>query len=203
MEVIYMAENILFINACIRGKDVSRTYKLSSFFIKNYISNNKDVVLKEIALEDIQLNPLNKIDINKRDELVKSDDRESDLIKFADEFSKADTIIIAAPYWDMAFPSALKIYIEHVCVCGITFKYEADGREVGLCRAKKALYITTSGGTIAENNYGYEYVNAIFKFLGIEKTYFLSAENLDIVGNDADKIMSDAEKEAEILSEKF
>ena len=56
---------------------------------------------------------------------------------------------------------------------------------------------------IAENNYGYEYVNAIFKFLGIEKTYFLSAENLDIVGNDADKIMSDAEKEAEILSEKF
>ena len=92
-----------------------------------------------------------------------------------------DTIVIAAPYWDMMFPSALKIYYEHISVSGITFAYGQKGEEIGLCKAKKAVYITTSGGYIGNRNFGYEYTKSLFNFMGINDIYFIKAEGLDII----------------------
>ena len=42
--------------------------------------------------------------------------------------SLADTIVIAAPFWDFSFPAALKIYIENIYVTGIVSRYGSDGR---------------------------------------------------------------------------
>ena len=39
--------------------------------------------------------------------------------------------------------------------------------------------------------------------MGINDIYFIKAEGLDIIGNDAEKSMIEAKKEAEILSEKI
>ena len=36
-------------------------------------------------------------------------------------------------YWDLSFPAALKIYIEHAAVMGVTFHYTEEGRCEGLC----------------------------------------------------------------------
>ena len=41
---------------------------------------------------------------------------------------KADEIVIGAPYWDLSFPAALKVYIEHVSVCDIAFHYTEDAQ---------------------------------------------------------------------------
>ena len=41
---------------------------------------------------------------------------------------EADEIVIGAPYWDLSFPAALKTYLEHCCVCDVTFHYTQEGR---------------------------------------------------------------------------
>ncbi len=195
-------ENVVVVNACLRGKNISRTYDLGNFFLKKYMREKKEAELKEYLLSDMNLKPFDKEMVEQRDKEV-SEGNIGALTKLADEFSKADTVIILAPYWDMSFPAALKVFFEHISVCGITFKYEKDGTPKGLCKAKKAVYITTSGGYIGDYNYGYDYTKGLFNFFGINDVYFLSAEGLDIIGNNTDEILLNAKKEAEILSEKF
>ncbi len=100
------------------------------------------------------------------------------------QFAAADEIVIGAPYWDLSFPAALKVYIEHVAVMGMVFHYTAEGRCEGLCRAKHLTYITTGGGNVAAANFGYEYLRGIAGMFGIPETRFAAAENLDVVGAD-------------------
>lgn len=192
-------ENILLVNSCIKGREESRTYELATFFINKYVHGRKDVNIKEIVVNELNIKPFM---IAERDDEVK-EKKTDKLIKLAKEFAQYDTIVIAAPYWDMMFPSALKIYYEHISVSGITFAYGQKGEEIGLCKAKKAVYITTSGGYIGNRNFGYEYTKSLFNFMGINDIYFIKAEGLDIIGNDAEKAMIEAKKEAEILSEKI
>lgn len=195
-------ENILLVNSCIKGREESRTYELATFFINKYVHGRKDVNIKEIVVNELNIKPFTKEMIAERDDEVK-EKKTDKLIKLAKEFAQYDTIVIAAPYWDMMFPSALKIYYEHISVSGITFAYGQKGEEIGLCKAKKAVYITTSGGYIGNRNFGYEYTKNLFNFMGINDIYFIKAEGLDIIGNDAEKAMIEAKKEAEILSEKI
>ena len=106
-------------------------------------------------------------------------------------FAEADRIAVGAPYWDLSFPSALKVLVEHVMVTGITFCYTDTGVK-GLCKADELVYLTTSGGYIGENNFGYDYMKAVAEMFGIERTRFYSDEGLDIIGNNVEDIMSEA-----------
>jgi FMN-dependent NADH-azoreductase len=94
----------------------------------------------------------------------------NELFDLAKQFAEAETIVVAAPYWDLMFPAILKVYFETITVNGLTFKYGANGIPQGLCKAKKLIYVTTSGGPIFKN-FGYEYVSTIAKtFFNIEDT---------------------------------
>lgn len=54
--------------------------------------------------------------------------------------------------------------------------------------------MTTSSGYIGEYNFGFDYVKAIAQLYGIDHSYFISAEGLDIQGMDAEKILREAIK---------
>ena len=113
----------------------------------------------------------------------------------AKAFAAADTIVIAAPYWDLAFPALLKAYLEQITVCGITFEYK-KGVPRSLCRAKKLIYITTSGGKIYKN-LGFEYVKTISEtFFSIPDIALIKAEGLDIKDADEEKIIAEAKLRA-------
>lgn len=76
---------------------------------------------------------------------------------------------------------------------GLTFKYAPEGYPIGLCKARKLHYVTTSGGAIGDLNFGFDYIRALAEtFYGIEKTLCYKAENLDIRGNDAEAILKEA-----------
>ncbi len=65
---------------------------------------------------------------------------------------------------------------------------------VGLCRANELYYVTTSGGPF-DGRFGYDYWKTIAQdCFGIPTVKLLEAENLDIVGADAEKIVDDAIK---------
>ena len=107
-------------------------------------------------------------------------------------------IVIAAPYWDLSFPAVLKAYFEQINVLGLTFEYTADGRPRGLCKARKLIYVTTAGGPILSDEYGFGYVKALAQnFYGIPDVRQIRAEGLDIIGADAERILREAMEEGE------
>ena len=185
-----MENKILFINACVRAG--SRTEELSRHLL-NEIGGD----VTEVDLYKENILPISEKDLAKRN----SHDYSGSEFDFAKQFKDADAIVIAAPFWDLSFPSVLKVYLENITVSGITFEYSREGRPIGNCNAKKLYYVTTSGGPIGKNNLGFDYVKALAEnFFGIEKTYFFSAEGLDIFGADVTAIMDEAKKRISNLS---
>ena len=176
---------ILFINACAREN--SRTLELAKHFL-----DKLDGKAEEVNLYKTQLEVLDAFGIKARDEAFRAKDFSDKRFDLARQFAEAKTIVVAAPYWDLMFPSVLKIYFESVTVNGLTFAYGENGIPVGLCNAERLIYITTSGGPI-KKNFGYDYVFELAKsFYGIKEVSFISAEGLDIRGADADDIMNKA-----------
>ena len=116
----------------------------------------------------------------------------------ARQFAAAETIVIAAPYWDLMFPSVVKTYLESVTVNGLTFAYGENGIPYGLCKGKRLIYVTTAGGPIFKN-FGFDYVCTLaHSFYGINDVKCISAEKLDIRGANAEEILRKA-KEAVAL----
>ena len=177
----------LFINATVRER--SRTVELAKFFLDEFCDE-----VREINLLNEKIQPLNSESLLLRDKLVKEHITDHPILQYAKEFSRTDTIVIAAPFWDLSFPSLLKIYFEAVTVCGITFCYD-NNAPVGLCRANRLFYITTAGGPII-SDFGFSYVKELAEtFYGIKQTKCFRAEGLDIIGADVDGIMTKAKSE--------
>ena len=177
-------EKILFVNACVREN--SRTLDIAKIVLEKL--NN---AYTEVNLQKTDLKPLNRESLDIREKLILQDDFSDTMFSLAKDFAAADEIVIAAPYWDLAFPALLKIYLEQITVSEITFRY-AKGVPQGLCRAKRLIYVTTAGGIIYDN-LGFEYVKALAqKIYGIGEVLFFKAENLDIDGNDATELIDKA-----------
>lgn len=175
---------ILFINACVRKE--SRTLVLAKEVMKNMEGD-----VTEINLDREKLLPLDAKSLAMRDKLLRDGAFNDPMLKYARQFADADEIVIAAPFWDLSFPAALKVYLEQITASGITFEY-IDGRPRGLCRAKKLTYVTTSGGKIF-CDFGYNYVKALANlFYGIKDTVSVRAENLDVEEITCDRLLSDA-----------
>lgn len=190
--------NLLFINCCLRGKD-SRTLKLCEAFLKEA---GKKYEIETVDLGKENIKPLTAEDLELREKLLNNGDLSAPMFDFANKLAAADRIIIGAPFWDLSFPAVLKCYFEHTSVCGITFCYTPTGSE-GMCRAKKALYISTAGGFAGERHLGAEYVKELFKLYGITDFSSVCAEGLDIFGADVDKILESAKAELIDLAENF
>lgn len=115
---------------------------------------------------------------------------------YARQFAGADEIIIAAPFWDLSFPAALKAYLEQVNVVGITFRYTPEGNPEGLCRAQRLYYVTTAGGAFFPEQYGFGYVEALARsFYGIEDVALIKAVGLDLEGAPVAQILLDCEED--------
>lgn len=180
-------DKILFINACVRKN--SRTLELA-----NHVLSQLQGDMQEVRLYEKQLLPLSLEEMQLRDEAAKNKDFSNEIFHLANQFACSNVIVIAAPYWDLAFPAVLKNYLEKITVNGLTFAYGANGIPYGLCQAKKLIYVTTSGGPIIYN-FGYDYVSALSKsFYGITNLQLVKAEGLDIYGADVAKILEEGKR---------
>lgn len=182
-----MDKSVLYINACVR-KD-SRTGKLAENLL-----HRLDRPSKELCLSDISFPVVDEDFLKNRDRLISERDFQDPMFKLAREFSEAEIIVIAAPYWDLSFPAALKQYIEQINVVELTFRYTEAGVPVGLCKADRLYYVTTAGGQYVPEEFGFGYIKALAQnFYGIQDVRKIEAKGLDIYGADVDKIMKEAE----------
>ncbi len=168
----------LFINACIRPE--SRTLKLAKELLSK-LEKETGIPAEILNLEDADLKPLSNADIVKRDNALETGDFSDSFFRYAKQFAGADTMVMAAPYWDLSFPALVKLYFEAISVNGITFRYTPEGYPQGLCKAKKFYYVTTSGGYIGEYDFGFQYAKSLVQLLyGIPEAECIKAEGLDI-----------------------
>lgn len=181
-------EQILFINACARPE--SRTEALA-----RHVLSRLDGTVTEVRLFDEQIPPLDWEGVLARDSSVRSGDLTHPLLRYAKQFAQTDTVVVAAPYWDLLFPTVVRAYFEAVTVTGVTFHYTPEGIPEGLCRAKRLIYVTTAGGPIGPYNFGFDYVKALAQlYYGIPAVQCFTAENLDIIGADVSAIMAAAKQ---------
>ena len=180
--------NILFLDACISAHE-SRTKLLSEEYLRRCKEAGHTVTHLELA--QAGLSPLDATALKSRDALVSAGAFEDDMFALARQFREADRIVLAAPYWDLSFPAVVKLYIEQIMVCGLTFHY-VGAESKGLCCADKLVYITTAGGFIGDYDFGYTYISAITQMLGIASTERIAAEGLDIWGANIPAILEEA-----------
>ena len=186
---------ILYVNASVRPD--SRTKRIARYLLDRIPAEKKIVNLGE---EDIR--PLNNELLEFRTRLIAEQDFENAIFHYAKDYAEADMIIIVAPYWDLSFPALLKNYIETINVNGLVFKYTDDGKVEGLCKANKLIYITTSGGKIVSDEFGFGYIKELAQnFHGIKDVEYIKAEELDIEGAKVEEILLKAEKKADKILE--
>jgi len=165
---------ILYVDACARKE--SRTRKLADDLL---VKLGGDV--EKVVLYKENLPTLDEAGLAARNAACASGDFSAGNFRYARQFASADTIVIAAPFWDLSFPAILKKYIETICVVGITFRYSEQGFPVGLCRAKKVYYVTTSGGPIFNREFGDGYIKTLSqKMFGIPEFECIDIQNLDV-----------------------
>lgn len=177
-----MAKNVLFVNACVR--EGSRTLSLCRNYLRTCCP---DAAVQELVLAQEQLRPLDREGLEKRNADIIRGDLSGARYGHARNFAAADRIVIGAPYWDCSFPALLKIYLEQICVNGITFGYSKEGAPLPLCKADRLVYITTSGGPIGEALR--LHLEDLCRMFGIAKLELYAAEGLDIFGNDPEAIL--------------
>ncbi len=180
---------VLFINACVRKG--SRTKELADHLLAKL-----NEPYEEIYLNSISFPVVDEEFLIRRDRLIADGDFSDPVFDLAKQFAEADDIIIAAPFWDLSFPAAVKQYFEQITVRGITFNYTPEGIPAGLCKAGCLTYVTTAGGDFFPEEYGAGYVKALARsFYGIPDFRLIKATGLDVIGADVDSIIDSVKNE--------
>ena len=128
------------------------------------------------------------------------------VMSWAETVRDADRIVIAAPFWDMSIPAALKNFIELCSILDVTFKTN-DKTCYGNCKAEKLLFITTRGMDIPTGDVREQatsYLKALSWLWGIGPMQVVSAQNMDYVSDSEIEEKIQAAIEAGLLiAEKF
>lgn len=165
-------ESLVVINACMREE--SRTQKILDGLL--------GVLGKKYNIEIIDLSTHNISWIGEKD--LKDRDNgyvPEEFVSMSKKVANADRLVIAAPFWDMSFPSVLKVFFENISLFNITFTSNQT-ECTGLCKAKKVLYITTRGMNIKTGDpleQATPYIKALSKLWGLGELYVVSAQNMD------------------------
>jgi len=118
--------------------------------------------------------------------------------QLVEEFLDADRYVIGVPMYNLNIPSTFKAYIDQIVRAGKTFAIGPNGYE-GLVKGKKALFITTSGGSFPQGspmgayNFQEPYLRAIFGFIGVTDVRFVVADSM----NQGDDVAKSSREKAE------
>ena len=197
---------VLYIKANAKPEGASRTFRISDPFIEAYKKINPDDKIITLDLYKDGINFLSEEGVMMH-QPAPGEGRNHPILKYAYQFLEADKYVFAEPLWNLGIPAILKAYIDYISVNSITFEYTAEG-PVGLCKGKKAVNITARGGEYSEGMFaqwemGDKYLRTILGFLGITDFTTISADKLDMIGQDIEDIVGKAIEKANELANNF
>ena len=188
---------LLVVDCCIR-KEESRTKKILERFLSAAPS---DCEVERLVLTEENLAPLMGDFFEQRQRLLEAGYLSHPRFRYAKQFANADLVVIAAPFWDLAFPALLKLYIEQVSLDGITFGANETGL-VGLCQGTDLVFLTARGGFYTGDpmEMGSRYLDALHTFFGFDRYHCVAADGMDVAGFDGKASLEEACKKAEALA---
>ena len=193
---------LLFVDCCIsqRGQE-SRTRALAEAFLEEYRAKNPNAEMETVSPETmLALKPFDAEMLNARDELAKRGAFDAPVFELARQFREADAVVVAAPYWDMSYPAALRTYIEYISANGLNYHYEADGCH-GDCKADWLVYLTSGGDFEHEDSVGIVHWRQLCGLFGIRKFDYVFAGGMDIDPAKTPELLSAACNLAKNLAE--
>lgn len=195
-------KKVLFVDCCIRRED-SRSKQLADYFIAELQKTGKYDV-ETLCLMDENLSYFSDGFFLQRERLLAEGNLEHPRFRYAHQFAAADKIVIAAPFWDLSFPALLKVYIENLCVDGITFHTDEHGLH-GLCEADHMVYLTARGGIYTDSpmEQGSAYLEQMAAFFGIDRYDCVAAEGLDIGAWPVEELIDKAKEKATKVAKTF
>ena len=165
-------KNLIYINACMRAG--SRTLRIATPIIEEL---SKKYSVETVDLTKSQYPVADNHTLEDRNQGIVPPEH----VVLAKKIAAADRIVIAAPFWDMSFPSALKVFFENMSLFGVTF--DSNDKECyGLCKAEKVMYITTRGMDISTGDpleQATPYIKALSHLWGWGELTVISAQNMD------------------------
>lgn len=180
----------MIIDSCMRPE--SRTRRILDA-AKEALSSRYDI--ESIDVNEVALLPLTPQSLAERSSGIVPEAT----VALARKIAAADRIIIAAPFWDMSFPAALKAFFENMSLYGVTC--------TGLCRCKKVMYITTRGMNIptgSAREQGSTYLQALSSLWGLGEITTVAAWNLDYLSpEEVDEKLADASSLAKAIAVSF
>ena len=195
---------LLFVNGCIsqRGEE-SRTLVLARSFLDAWQARHPEADVENVEPEALlALKPFAPEMLNDRDALAGIRCFDAPVYDLARQFRAADRVVVAAPFWDLTFPAALRTYIEYISANGLTYHYEADGCH-GDCRAEKLAYLTSGGDLEQPESLGVLYWKQLCAMFGIPAFSYVFAGGLDLDPAKTEEILTEACEKARRLAEDF
>lgn len=192
---------LLFVNSCIsqRGAD-SRTGRLAEAFLKAFQASHPGWLVETVTPETLlALKPFQPDMLNARDALCDAKRFDAPVYDLARQFREADAVAVAAPFWDLSFPAALRTYIEYISANGLTYHYEADGCH-GDCKARWLVYLTSGGDVEREDSVGVMHWRQLSAMFGIPKFDYVFAGGMDIDPARTEELLAGAACLAESLA---
>ncbi len=190
-------EKLIVIDSCMR--EGSRTRRILNSAME-VLSGRYDV--ETVDVNALALPPVTPLTLAERSSGIVPEET----VALARRIASADRLVIAAPFWDMSFPAALKAFFENMSLFGVTFTDNGRTCE-GLCRCRRVMYITTRGMDIetgSARDQGSSYIGALSSLWGLGEVITVAAWNLDYLqGEELEKKLSDTETLARALALTF
>ena len=195
---------LLLVDCCIsqRGEG-SRTKKMADAFLTAFREKHPEADVETVTPETLlALKPFDVEMMNGRDALASVGAWDAPVFGLARQFRAADAVVVAAPFWDMSFPAALRTYIEYISANGLTYHYDETGCH-GDCKAERLVYLTSGGDFEREDSVGVVYWRQLAAMFGIPRFDYVFAGGLDIDPATAPELLAGACDVAQKLAAEF
>ena len=171
---------LLFVNCCISQRGTgSRTHALADAFLTAFQASHPGAGVEEVTPETLlALKPFDPEMLDRRDALAKAGDFNAPVYALARQFQAADAVVVAAPFWDLSYPAALRTYIEYISAVGLTYHY-TDAGCYGDCTAEHLVYLTSGGDVEREDSVGVVHWRQLAAMFGIPRFDYVFAGGLD------------------------
>ena len=171
---------LLFVNCCISQRGTgSRTRTLADAFLTAFQASHPGAEIEEVTPEALlALKPFDAEMLDRRDALAKVGDFNAPVYALARQFQAADAVVVAAPFWDLSYPAALRTYIEYISAVGLTYHY-TDAGCCGDCTAEHLVYLTSGGDAEREDSVGVVHWRQLAAMFGIPRFDYVFAGGLD------------------------
>ena len=171
---------LLFVDGCIsqRGPE-SRTRRLAEAFLTAFQAGHPDWEVERVDVGALGLVPFTPQALDERDALAHAGAFDAPVFDLARQFRAADAVVVAAPFWDLSYPAALRTYIEYISANGLAYHYDFDGCH-GDCHGAWLVYLTSGGDFEREDSVGVVHWRQLAAMFGIPRFDYVFAGGLDI-----------------------